>query len=138
MNFPRIGIGVLILNEGHILLGKRILSHGAHTWGPPGGLLEFGESFEECAIREIKEETNLVIDQPKFSAITNDIFHEENKHYVSIFFNVPYPKDQIISNLEPSKIASWEWFSMDALPEHLFLPLKNLISQNGRGLILNI
>ena len=54
---PLVGLGVLIFNEhNQILLGKRIASHGHSSWGPPGGHLEFGESFEECAAREIEEE----------------------------------------------------------------------------------
>lgn len=131
MHPPKVGIGVLIIKNNKLLLGNRLRSHGTHTWGPPGGHLEFGETFEQCAIREIKEEINLDIPPPVFVAVTNDIFVEEQKHYVSIFLKVDFPEGQVIQNLEPEKISSWEWFDIDALPDNLFLSVKNLIKEKG-------
>lgn len=49
----------------------------------PGGHLEFGESFAECAEREALEETGLEIGNVKLLVATNDII--EGKHYVTIF-----------------------------------------------------
>lgn len=61
MNTPRVGIGGLIIDEQNtILLGMRQNSHGENTWAPPGGHLEWGESFQKCAIRETYEETALL------------------------------------------------------------------------------
>jgi len=130
--YPRVDLGVLIFNEKkQLLLGQRLNSHGSNSWGPPGGHLEFGETLEECAIREVTEETGLIINSPEFVAITNDIFATENKHYVSIFMKAEYPNDQIIINLEPTKTFSWQWFNLDNLPKNLFLPLNHLL--NGMG-----
>lgn len=50
----------------------------------PGGHLEYGESFAECAKREVLEETGLKVGNIKFLVATNDIFGE-GKHYVTIF-----------------------------------------------------
>jgi 8-oxo-dGTP diphosphatase len=131
MQPPRVGIGVLIFNaKKEILLGKRLNSHGAHTWSPPGGHLEFGESFTDCAIREVMEETNLRLNHARVIGVTNDIFQAEQKHYVSIFLTAPYPAEQTIQNNEPDKITQWEWFAMDNLPPKLFLPLANFIASN--------
>lgn len=128
MNIPRVGVGTLIYNlRNQILLGERIASHGKNNFGPPGGHLEFGESFEECAIREAKEETGLDIISPVFIGLTNDIFAEDDKHYISIFMKASYSETQQIINLEPQKIISWNWYSFDYLPSNLFLPLKQLI-----------
>lgn len=130
---PKVGLGILIFNNfNQILLGQRKNAHGASSWGPPGGHLEFGESLEECAIREVLEETGLVIEKPTFIAITNDIFKEEDKHYVSIFMkaNVDH---QVVQNLEPHKVEDWQWFSLQELPVHLFLPLKQLNSGLAYG-----
>ena len=72
---PRVGIGVLVFNDlNQLLLGKRVSNHGEGEFGPPGGHLEFGESFEECAVREVKEEAGFDIKDPKFLSLTNDVF----------------------------------------------------------------
>jgi 8-oxo-dGTP diphosphatase len=56
---PRIGVGVAVLPEGKGLLGKRKGSHRAGHWSFPGGHLDFGESAESYASRELLEETGL-------------------------------------------------------------------------------
>ncbi|KAI9741054.1 MAG: Nudix hydrolase 15, mitochondrial [Cirrosporium novae-zelandiae] len=87
MASPQVGIGAMILDSSRrkIVFGKRKGSHGAGTWAIPGGHLEFGESFEECAAREVLEETGLVVRNVKFLTATNSVFREEGKHYVTIF-----------------------------------------------------
>jgi len=131
VNTPRVGIGVLIFNNTSILLGKRLQKHGASSWAPPGGHLEFGENFEECAIREVKEETGITITSPRIMAVTNDVFPNENKHYVSIFLRVDYDGKQPVQNLEPEKVLSWDWFDISQLPDDLFLPLQNLLKNES-------
>ncbi len=130
MIYPRVGIGVLIFNNRDLLLGQRLNGHGHLTWGPPGGHLEFGETFEACAIRETQEETGLIISSLKLFAVTNNIFEQEQKHYVSIFLKAEYPSNQTIQIMEQNKVISWQWFPIDSLPMPLFLPLDHLI-QNG-------
>ncbi|WP_194848526.1 nucleotide triphosphate diphosphatase NUDT15 [Candidatus Neptunochlamydia vexilliferae] len=126
MERPKIGVGALVLNEGKILLGKRIHAHGVGTWCPPGGHLEFGETPADCAARELEEETGLIAEEIFPGPWTNDIFETEGKHYVSLFMLVN--KFQGVLELkEPDKCESWEWFSWDALPSPLFLSLENLV-----------
>lgn len=56
------GAVVFIIDElGRILLQQR--KHPQGSWGIPGGLMELGESIEETAKREIREETGLLIDE---------------------------------------------------------------------------
>lgn len=124
----RVGIGVLLVREGKVLLGQRIGSHGADTWGLPGGHLDFGETFEDCAIRETKEETNLTIADLKCVAVTNDLFVKEDKHYVTLFLKAGQIEGELKLN-EPEKCLSWQWFDWHDLPEPLFTSLANLKKQ---------
>lgn len=134
MQTPRVGVGVLLLNEKEeLLLGKRLGAHGAHTWGPPGGHLEVGESFEECAVREVLEETGIHIDDPVFCALTNNIFEEEACHTVSLFMKVLLEDGQTPQLCEPGKTQEWRWFSQDNLPSPLFMPLQQLLDRLGYG-----
>ena len=127
---PHVGVGVLIIQDHKILLGIRKSSHGIGMWAPPGGHMEFGESFEECAAREVLEETGLVIKNPLFYDLTNDIFEKEHKHYITIFVMV-HEFEGEVELREPDICAGWEWIDINALPENLFLTLKNLLLKHS-------
>lgn len=125
---PKVGVGVLIKRNGKILLGKRKNAHGTGSWSAPGGHLEYGESFAECGTREVEEETGLKVECLEFGTVTNDIFQEEGKHYITIIMIAEAATGEPEVQ-EPDKCEGWEWFSWDNLPEPLFLPISNVIKQ---------
>ncbi len=114
----KIGVGVMILKEGKVLLTKRKGSHGAGEYSFPGGHLEYMESFEECAIREVREECGLEIQNLRFSFLTN-VKKYAPKHYVHIGMIAEWKSGEP-QTLEPDKAEEWRWYSLDGLPEPLF------------------
>lgn len=126
---PKVGVGVIVIKGGKILLGKRKNSHGSGHWSFPGGHLEFGESWVECAVRETMEETGLTIKNIRFGTVSNDIFASEEKHYITIFMLADYDSGEL-AVMEPDKCEKWEWFDWDDLPQPLFIPIQNLVKQN--------
>lgn len=91
-----------------------------------------GESFEECAIREVKEETGLAIEKTEFLTVTNNVFLEEPKpsHYVTIFMRaVPADAEEKPQNLEPNKCDGWDWYEWGNLPKPLFWPLEKMVNE---------
>jgi len=77
---PKVGVGVIVMNDGKVLMGKRKGAHGEGTWSFPGGHLEFGETLEACALREVAEEVGVNISDIKPATFTNDFFDSEEKH----------------------------------------------------------
>lgn len=126
MEKVRVGVGVFVLRDGKILMGMRRGAHGAETWSLPGGHLEFGEELEECAVREVLEETGIRIKNIKKGPFTNDKF-EEGKHYITIFMISEYHSGEV-RVMEPEKCKEWKWLNWSELPENLFLPIRNLIN----------
>jgi 8-oxo-dGTP diphosphatase len=80
---PRVGVGILVRRHGEVLLMRRHGAHGAGTWSPPGGNLDWGEEPAAAAARELEEETGIV-GAPSFFAYTNDVFESEERHYVTL------------------------------------------------------
>lgn len=115
----RVGIGVFVIKDGKFLLQKRQGSHGEGTWSLPGGHLEHGESFEDAARREVKEESDLDITNVRFAAVTNDIFAAENKHYVTVWVLSDWASGDV-KNMEPEKCTEQIWSTFETLPEPLF------------------
>jgi 8-oxo-dGTP diphosphatase len=101
-NRPKVGIGVIIIKDNKILLGKRRNAHGEGSWCYPGGHLEFGESWEECSRREVREEVGIEIKNLCFGTITNDIFKNEHKHYITISMISDFESGEV-TLMEPNK-----------------------------------
>jgi 8-oxo-dGTP diphosphatase len=129
MDVPKVGVGVIVIKDGKVLLGKRKNAHGEGSWSFAGGHLDFGESIEECAVREVLEETGLKIKNIRMGPFTNDVFKQENKHYITLFVIADY-ESGTVKVMEPDKCERWEWFEWNNLPKSLFLPIENLLKQN--------
>lgn len=122
---PRIGVGVVVLRQGLVLLGQRRGAHGAGSWALPGGHLEYGESVEACAARELLEETGLQAERFRRGPWVNDVFVAERRHYVTLFVVAEGVSGEP-ERREPDKCLGWQWFHWQALPDPLFQPLHTL------------
>ena len=131
------GVGIMIMKNGKILLGKRhddpekasSALRGEGTWTMPGGKLDFGESFEDGARREVFEETGLKLNTIKVTSLNNN--KNEHAHYITIglFCDDFEGKPQV---LEPDEITEWQWFSLDNLPSPMYFPSARMIENYKR------
>jgi 8-oxo-dGTP diphosphatase len=117
-----------VVRDDRVLLGERRGSHGAGSWAPPGGHLDFGESVESCARREVLEETGLTLGAIRPGPYTVDSFPEVERHYVTLFVVAQYFVGEPELR-EPEKCAGWTWHEWKALPTPLFAPLASLLEQ---------
>ena len=128
-----VGFGVMLMKEGKILLGRRHADpdkadselHGEGTWTMPGGKLEFGESFENGARREVYEETRINLKKVKVICVNND--KNEYAHFVTIgLFSDKFNGEPKI--IEPDEIVEWQWFDLNNLPTPLYFPSAKIIN----------
>ena len=121
------GFGVMIMKDGRVLLGRRHSDpekadselHGEGTWTMPGGKLEYGESFEDGAKREVREETNLLLKDVKVICVNND--KNEFAHFVTVgLFSDNFSGEPRV--MEPDEIVEWKWFDLDNLPTPMYFP----------------
>lgn len=122
-NRPLVGTGVIVEKDGKILIGKRLSSHGAGTYMIPGGHLEFGETFEECAAREVLEEAGVAIKNITLVCVRNDI--EYGKHYIALGMHAEWESGELHDEAGISE--EWEWLDPHQLPEPMFPPTKRNI-----------
>jgi len=125
---PRIGVGVMVWKHDRLLLGRRINSRGEKSWQLPGGHLEFGETVEACARREVAEEAGITIHNIVHAGYTNDVFIEADRHYVTLFVSAEYDHGEV-TVVEPDKCECWRWFMAGELPAPLFTPIRNFLTQ---------
>jgi 8-oxo-dGTP diphosphatase len=130
---PKACVGVMIFKDNKILIGKRkeTATHGFGEYSLPGGHIEFGESFEETAKRETKEEAGIEIKNLRFLSVAN-IFRHKDRQDILISFSAEWESGDV-KILEPEKCDGWDWYSLDNLPSPLFYPTKITIDSHKTG-----
>ena len=134
-----VGFGVMMKRENEILLGKRHADpakadselHGEGSWTMPGGKLEYQESFEEGAMREVEEETGMQLKSAKVICVNND--KNEFAHFVTIgLFSEDFLGEPKV--MEPDEIVEWKWFDLNNLPSPMYFPSSKVIDNYRLGL----
>jgi 8-oxo-dGTP diphosphatase len=128
---PRVGIGILVMKDGKLLLGRRKGSHGAGEYASPGGHLEHLELFSAGAEREVREETGLEIGPLRFLRVLNTTRYAP-RHYVDIAFVADWVSGEPEVR-EPEKVEGWGWYDLANLPSPLFGTLPTAIEALRTG-----
>lgn len=131
---PKVGVGVMVLKNNKVLLGKRNDDaqkassdlHGEGTWTMPGGKLDFQETLIDGACREVLEETKIKINKDKIKVISVADEIAEDNHYVTIgFLCEDFEGEPKI--MEPEEITEWKWYNLNNLPDKVFPPSVKVI-----------
>jgi len=89
-DFPLVGVGAIIIEDGRVLLVKRGHPPLAGEWSIPGGVLEVGETLREAVIREAREETCLRVEPADLLGVYDRVSRDDDGgtvyHYVLIDF----------------------------------------------------
>lgn len=121
--------GCLIFNErGQVLLQKR---SDDHLWGNPGGSMDLGETVYETIIREMKEETNLIIKEEDLNLF--HIYSGESQHHIYpnqdevYMVNIIFECHHYLGELNPDfESENLKFFDLDHLPDHITKPFREV------------
>ncbi len=111
---PRVTSAVLVVQDGRCLLAERNKENDRGYWVIPGGGVEFGETIQDAAIREIKEETNLDVEIIKLIGYKEIIYLPGDYHSV-VFFHLAKPKHM---NIEAKgDVSSAKFFDIEEIKQ---------------------
>lgn len=129
--------GIILYENGKILLQKR---SDNKKWALHGGAMEMGETTEETAIRETREEIGII---PK-SLILYGVFSGKPMYHIYpdgnqvYIISTVYFCDDYTGNfkIDSSEVLELKWFDVDKLPENI-APIDSYILQNIQTFIKN-
>ena len=120
MEYPRIRVSVIVIEEGKILL-VRHEKQGRTYWVLPGGGVDFGEPLEQAAVRELKEETSLDIKVDKLVFVDDFIPEDRHRHVVDVYFTAKVVGGKL--TLGPDSVMrEVRYFPIEDLAELPFYP----------------
>ncbi len=104
---PEPGVGVVVVRDGRVLLGRRLSVHGRGTWSTPGGTPDPGEAVRLCALRELREQTGFEARSARVVAETLDAFPESRLVIRTTFVEVDVLADEPTIR-EPHEVEYFE------------------------------
>jgi 8-oxo-dGTP diphosphatase len=116
----RIRAAGLAIENGSILLVKHSFD-GDEVWIPPGGRVEGAETFEECVIRETREETGLAATVDRLAYMRESYQTSSGTHHFELFFRANVDSLNAVKGSDPEmgpddqQIVAVEWISKDDL-----------------------
>lgn len=128
-----VGCGAAILRGGRLLLVRRRRPPEAGCWSLPGGKVDFLESAQDAAAREIAEEVGLATTIGPLLCLTQMI-GTDGEHWVSPVYRAQAAAGEPV-NREPDKIAAIGWFALDEPPAPLAQAAREAIAalRSGAG-----
>jgi mutator protein MutT len=114
---PLVGVGAIIIEDGRVVLVKRLHPPMQDQWSIPGGVLELGETVREATIREAREETGLIVEPGELLGVYDRILRSPEQrvqyHYVLIDFLCRRVAGDLAA---ASDAAEVRWFTREELP----------------------
>jgi 8-oxo-dGTP diphosphatase len=103
-----VGVGGVVLIDGRVVLIRRGKEPLRGRWVIPGGTVELGETLREALVREMREETGLVV-RPREIVLVFDRIQSEGAeveyHYVIIDYACDYISGALQAGSDADEVA---------------------------------
>ena len=116
----RIRVAVIVQKDHKVLLVQHSKNDKKY-WLLPGGGLEYGETIEQCAIRELKEETNLDVEPGEFIFMNESIPKEKYRHVVNLYYSGKVVGGSLMLG-EDQVLEDVRFVDISKIPDLLFYP----------------
>jgi ADP-ribose pyrophosphatase YjhB (NUDIX family) len=124
---PKVGVGVLVIEEEKVLLVKRGMNPEKGKWSIPAGFLDYGEDPQITAAREVKEETNLQIN---ITGLLDIYFNSEALAQGGASIFILYRAEVVAGDLRAGDDAEEaSFFGRDELPELAFTSTQDALDR---------
>jgi 8-oxo-dGTP diphosphatase len=134
MSRPRVGVGAMIVRDGRVLMARRRSGQRPGWYGWIGGKLEFGETLQDCAKREAREEAGIEITHLRLLCISSIIV--EDQHWIDVEFLADIAVGEPHA-AAPDELTEWAWYSLDDLPGPIFEPAALALKSYRTGSVVN-
>jgi len=113
---PFVGVGAVVLRRDEVLLIRRAKAPRAGQWSIPGGVQRVGETIQEAARREVREETGVEIEVREIVAVVDSIGRDAagavEYHYTLIDVGAEWRAGEARAGDDASEVA---WVRLDRL-----------------------
>lgn len=135
---PCLGVGAVLIHEGRVLLIRRGKEPLRGRWVVPGGTVELGETLEEALVREVEEETGLVVKPREIVAVFDRIQRESERvgyHYVIVDYLCDYVAGEARAGSDAEAVALVALADLPAydLPEKALEVVRDGFRRAGGG-----
>lgn len=131
---PALTVDVVVIDGNKILLVKRGQSPHQGEWALPGGFVEYGETSEAAAKREVREETGIAIELSAILGVYSDPDRDPRGHTASVVFVGKMVSGQLQGG---DDAADAKWYDINDLHEEQLAFDHGMIVQDFRQWLKN-
>ncbi|MBC7110388.1 MAG: 8-oxo-dGTP diphosphatase [Archaeoglobi archaeon] len=117
MRCPLLAVDGVLIEEGRVLLVRRLKEPFKGMWALPGGFVEVGETVEDAVKREVREETGLEVEVEKLVGVYSDPERDPRGHVVSVAFLLRRTGGELSAGDDAERVA---FHPLERLPELAF------------------
>ncbi|MBV7329165.1 8-oxo-dGTP diphosphatase [Chloroflexi bacterium TSY] len=115
MTLPLLYTQVNCVQNNQVLLMRRNKEPNFGKWVAPGGKIEWNESMQDCAVRELREETGLIAHEVILRGIVTLVLPDLAQHCIHFLYLVTKFSGNLIADLREGELQWWPIAQLDQL-----------------------